>query len=98
MIECNGKVKELPAATSAEGWRIKTAAQTGIPFVEDGGKRMWCMEVFQTSQSGSSSAADASQPPDLDLGNIVAADESGFAVSQVPPVPTATMTGLGILT
>ena len=102
MVECNGKVQELPPATSQEGWRIKKAAQSGIPFVEDGssGKRLWCMEVFQSSESGSDSAGNASQPPDLDLGNIVASDDSSGPTPKSPAVPTAAMTGLtvGLLT
>ncbi len=92
MLESRGTVKTLPPPKSSEGWKIQYASGSGIPFLEDGTTRIWCMEVFQAQ---STEAPVQDMPPELDLNQITAADGSEPKTPTTgPPVMTAAMTGL----
>lgn len=92
MLECKGTVKMLPPAADGDGWVIKLAAGSRIPYVESGGKRIWCMEVFQNANDSSSKAL-VDEPPNLDLNTVVAMDDKSDAVPGTK-APIAEMPGL----
>lgn len=66
-----------------------------IPYIQDGSDsskpKIWCMEVFQATTAGGSSSCQLNEAPDLNLANVVAADD---VTTPAKKTPTSEMTGL----
>ena len=96
MLECRGVVKELPQAK--EGWEIKLAAGSQIPYIVDGenGQKRWCMEIFQAQTSSANRPMD--EAPELNLDNIVPSSSAPDASAPVAPMKGVTPGILGAIT
>ena len=88
MLECNGKVQRVPESTG--NWVINYAPRSNIPYITDGHKRMWCMQLFQSEEEDPVGRSMAAKPVELDLDQINEAENR----QPVLPAPVRGMTGV----
>ena len=80
-------MKPLPPPSGAEPWQVLKAAGSLIPYVTDGVKRMWAMEVFQ-SQPDPEKPTVSDRLPDLNLDSVVPVGDSDSSHGPAPTAPT----------